>query len=109
MELHAEVTQFHYEVWAKDELAVCVGRDSHFVSPLLGLVINSEKINGFVHLPPGTTEYDWVIWLVIVFVGPDLRRVKERLALQAVVTVHAASDQDLLVAGKCDGALAAAP
>ena len=56
---------------SKDELAVCVGRDSHLISPLLGLVINGEQINVFVRLPAGAAEYHWFIRRVIVLVSPD--------------------------------------
>ena len=60
----------------KNELTVCVGRDSHLISPLLGLVIDSEQINGFVRFPAGTAEDDWLIRLVIVLVSPDLAGLK---------------------------------
>ena len=108
MELHAEVPQLDDEVRAKNKLAVCVGRSSHFVSPLLRLVVNRVQINVFSRFPAGAAEYDWLIRLVIILVSPDLRGVKKSQAQELVVIVHAAGDQDLFVAGKCDGALAAA-
>src|SRR5437762_1541944 len=108
MKPHTKVAQLYDEVRVDDEFTVGVGRDSALVSPLLRLVINSEKINGFVRFPSGTAEYNWLIRRVIVLVSPDFGRVEERLALQVVVTVHPAGDQDLFVARKCNGALAAA-
>jgi hypothetical protein len=98
MELHALVAQLDDEVRAKNELAVCVGRDSHLVSPLLGLVVDRVQVDVFVRYPAGSAEYDWLIRLVIVLVSPNAGRVKQRLAHQQVVRVHAACDQDLLVA-----------
>src|SRR5205823_13093412 len=71
------------------------------------LVIDRVYVNVFARFPAGSAKYHWLIRLVIVLVSPDLGRVKERLAQEQVVTVHAAGDQDFLVAGKCDGALAA--
>ena len=49
----------------------------HLVSPLLRLVINGVKINGFVSFPAGAAQYNWFIRLVIVLVSPDARRVKK--------------------------------
>ena len=98
MELHTEVPQFDYEVRAKNELAVCVRRGSHLVSPLLRLVIDCVQINVFVRLPTGATEYNWLVRSVIILVSPDLGRIKERCAHKQVCRVHAARNEDLFVA-----------
>ena len=53
MEPDPEMPQLDYEVRVKNELAVCVGVDSHLVSPLLRLVINRVQINAFGRYPAG--------------------------------------------------------
>ncbi|PYK51468.1 MAG: hypothetical protein DME20_01635 [Verrucomicrobia bacterium] len=98
MELHTEVPQLYDEVRVKNEPAVCVGVDSHLISPLLRLVINGVEINAFVGYPAGAAEYNWLIRVIIIPVSPDARRVKEGHAHEQVVRVDAAGDQDLLVA-----------
>jgi hypothetical protein len=98
MELHSKVAQLYDEIRAKDELAVCIGRDSALVSPLLRLVINGVQINVFGSSPAGSTKYHWLIGRVIVLVSPSASRVEKSHAQQLVVCVHAARDQDFLVA-----------
>src|SRR5260370_18101478 len=98
---------FDYEIGTVHKAAVCACGFGATVSPLLRLIVNGIKINVFVRFPPGPAENNWIARIIIISICPDTGRVKECHALENVLGVRAAGDQDLLVTGKLLGALPA--